>query len=138
MDFCLMDIKEGVVAAATHSPNATMPQINGERVVEDARHLSPFLGSAISPASHARRANANRHFACCFCAGTRRSVAVHGFARCGQSSRFWESVDHAAMVVIIGATTRAGTAALLSAPLRGFLTSRHGRPLREERRSSLR
>jgi uncharacterized protein (DUF2252 family) len=44
MDFCLMDIKEGVVAAAPHSPNAIMPQINGERIVEGARHLSPFLG----------------------------------------------------------------------------------------------
>jgi uncharacterized protein (DUF2252 family) len=42
--FCLMDIKEGVVAAAAHPANVAMPQDNGERIVEGARRLSPYLG----------------------------------------------------------------------------------------------
>ncbi len=49
IDFCLMDIKEGVVAAAPHSPNATMPQINGERVVKAHATCRPFLGKGCAP-----------------------------------------------------------------------------------------
>jgi uncharacterized protein (DUF2252 family) len=43
-DFCLMDIKEAVTAAAPHYPDAGMPQDNAERVVEGACHLAPSLG----------------------------------------------------------------------------------------------
>ncbi|MEX3686563.1 DUF2252 family protein [Paraburkholderia sp. BR14263] len=43
-DLCLMDIKEGVKAAAPRYEDASMPRDNAERVVEGARHLSPFLG----------------------------------------------------------------------------------------------
>lgn len=43
-DFCLVDVKEAVTAAAPHYPGAGMPQDNAERVVEGARHLAPFLG----------------------------------------------------------------------------------------------
>lgn len=41
---CLIDIKEAVRAAAPRHPGARMPRIDGERVVEGARHLSPNLG----------------------------------------------------------------------------------------------
>ena len=41
---CLIDIKEAVKAAAPKVPGARMPQVNGERVVEGARHLAPYLG----------------------------------------------------------------------------------------------
>jgi uncharacterized protein (DUF2252 family) len=43
-DFCLMDIKEAVKAAAPRYANTAMPRSNAERVVEGARHLAPFLG----------------------------------------------------------------------------------------------
>jgi uncharacterized protein (DUF2252 family) len=43
-DLCLIDIKEAVQAAAPRHPDAVMPRDNGARVVEGARHLSPFLG----------------------------------------------------------------------------------------------
>ncbi|MEX3927130.1 DUF2252 family protein [Paraburkholderia sp. BR10936] len=43
-DLCLMDIKEGVKAAAPRYEDASMPRDNAERVAEGARHLSPFLG----------------------------------------------------------------------------------------------
>jgi uncharacterized protein (DUF2252 family) len=42
--FCLIDIKEAVRAGAPHSAKALMPRDYGERVVEGARKLSPFLG----------------------------------------------------------------------------------------------
>jgi len=41
---CLMDIKEAVKAAAPRHHGTRMPRVNGERVVEGARHLSPYLG----------------------------------------------------------------------------------------------
>jgi uncharacterized protein (DUF2252 family) len=44
MDICLMDVKEAAKAAAPRYPNADMPSDDAERVVEGARHLSPFLG----------------------------------------------------------------------------------------------
>jgi uncharacterized protein (DUF2252 family) len=43
-DLCLMDIKEGVPAAAPADPEAVMPADPAQRVVEGARHLSPYLG----------------------------------------------------------------------------------------------
>ncbi len=43
-DYCLMDIKEAVLAAAPRAANVEMPSDQGERVVAGARHLSPFLG----------------------------------------------------------------------------------------------
>lgn len=41
---CLIDVKEGVSAAAPRAPNASMPRANAERVVAGARALSPNLG----------------------------------------------------------------------------------------------
>ncbi|WP_322101659.1 DUF2252 family protein [Paraburkholderia sp. J41] len=49
-DLCLMDIKEGVKAAAPRYGDAAMPRDNAERVVEGARHLSPFLGERMRAA----------------------------------------------------------------------------------------
>jgi uncharacterized protein (DUF2252 family) len=43
-DFCLMDVKEAVAAAAPHYRDAGMPQDNADRIVVGARHLAPFLG----------------------------------------------------------------------------------------------
>jgi uncharacterized protein (DUF2252 family) len=41
---CLMDVKETVQAAAPRHAKVKMPRDNAERVVEGARHLSPYLG----------------------------------------------------------------------------------------------
>ena len=41
---CLIDIKEAVKAVAPAYPGSTMPEGNGERVLEGARRLSPYLG----------------------------------------------------------------------------------------------
>ena len=43
-NLCLIDIKEGVLAAAPRAPDAEMPRDNAERVVAGARALSPNLG----------------------------------------------------------------------------------------------
>jgi uncharacterized protein (DUF2252 family) len=43
-DYCLIDIKEAVSAAAPAAKEAKMPKDNAERVVEGARQLSPALG----------------------------------------------------------------------------------------------
>jgi uncharacterized protein (DUF2252 family) len=43
-DLCLIDIKEGVQAAAPRAADAEMPRDNAERVVAGARALSPNLG----------------------------------------------------------------------------------------------
>jgi uncharacterized protein (DUF2252 family) len=43
-DYCLVDLKEAVEAAAPHAKHAKMPFDLAERVVEGARHLSPNLG----------------------------------------------------------------------------------------------
>jgi uncharacterized protein (DUF2252 family) len=43
-DYCLVDLKEAVKAAAPHAKRAKMPFDQSERVVEGARHLSPYLG----------------------------------------------------------------------------------------------
>lgn len=44
-DYCLLDIKEAVGAAAPRVARAAMPRDNGQRVVEGARFLSPGLGN---------------------------------------------------------------------------------------------
>jgi uncharacterized protein (DUF2252 family) len=43
-DPCLVDIKEAVKAAAPRYPRVQMPRDDSERVVQGARHVSPFLG----------------------------------------------------------------------------------------------
>ena len=43
-DLCLIDIKEGVKAAAPRYAGAPMPADHAQRVIEGARHLSPYLG----------------------------------------------------------------------------------------------
>ncbi|WP_429499517.1 DUF2252 family protein [Robbsia andropogonis] len=49
-DLCLIDIKEGVKAAAPRYAGAPMPTDNARRVVEGARHLSPYLGERMRAA----------------------------------------------------------------------------------------
>jgi uncharacterized protein (DUF2252 family) len=46
-EYCLMDIKEAINAAAPSYPDVEMPASNGERIVDGARHLSPNLGQRI-------------------------------------------------------------------------------------------
>jgi uncharacterized protein (DUF2252 family) len=41
---CLIDIKEAVTAAAPRYADQSMPRDNAMRIVEGARHLSPYLG----------------------------------------------------------------------------------------------
>ncbi|SHL71335.1 Uncharacterized conserved protein, DUF2252 family [Nitrosospira sp. Nsp11] len=41
---CLIDIKEAVKAVAPAYPGSSMPEGNGERVLEGARRLAPYLG----------------------------------------------------------------------------------------------
>ena len=41
---CLMDIKEATTALAPRYSSASMPKDNAQRIVEGARHLSPYLG----------------------------------------------------------------------------------------------
>jgi uncharacterized protein (DUF2252 family) len=43
-DYCLIDVKEAVAAAAPRATQAKMPRDNARRVVEGARNLSPALG----------------------------------------------------------------------------------------------
>ena len=43
-DLCLIDVKEGVAAAAPRDLNAMMPKNQAERIVHGAQALSPFLG----------------------------------------------------------------------------------------------
>ena len=43
-NLCLIDIKEAVQAAAPRTEGQTMPRDYARRVVEGARHLSPYLG----------------------------------------------------------------------------------------------
>jgi uncharacterized protein (DUF2252 family) len=48
-DFCLIDIKEAIPAAAPRAARSHMPRDNARRVVEGARHLSPYLGERMMP-----------------------------------------------------------------------------------------
>jgi uncharacterized protein (DUF2252 family) len=43
-DFCLVDVKEAIDAAAPHDAGAWLPPDNARRVVTGACHLSPHLG----------------------------------------------------------------------------------------------
>jgi uncharacterized protein (DUF2252 family) len=43
-EYCLMDVKEAVQAAAPRAAGVKMPADAAERVVDGARHLSPYLG----------------------------------------------------------------------------------------------
>ena len=49
-DFCLLDIKEAIAAAAPRAARVPMPRDNARRVVEGARHLSPALGERMMAA----------------------------------------------------------------------------------------
>jgi uncharacterized protein (DUF2252 family) len=49
-DYCLMDLKEAARAAAPRVAKAKMPVDQAERVVEGARHLSPYLGKRMRAA----------------------------------------------------------------------------------------
>jgi uncharacterized protein (DUF2252 family) len=52
-DLCLIDIKEGAKAAAPRyadTADKRMPRDNAERIVEGARHLSPYLGERMRAA----------------------------------------------------------------------------------------
>jgi uncharacterized protein (DUF2252 family) len=49
-DYCLMDVKEAAVAAAPRAPHVKMPADQAERVIEGARHLSPYLGKRMRAA----------------------------------------------------------------------------------------
>lgn len=53
--FCLVDIKEAVGAAAPHAKGIRLPKDHAVRVVEGARHLSPFLGERMLAARFLRR-----------------------------------------------------------------------------------
>jgi uncharacterized protein (DUF2252 family) len=45
-----MDLKEAVKATALHTAHAKMPSDRAQRVVEGARHLSPYLGGRMRAA----------------------------------------------------------------------------------------
>ena len=47
---CLMDLKEGTTALAPRYSDAQMPKDNAKRVVEGAKHLSPYLGARMCAA----------------------------------------------------------------------------------------
>ena len=49
-DYCLIDIKEAIPAAAPRSKGGKMPADNGKRVVEGARQLAPALGERMMAA----------------------------------------------------------------------------------------
>ncbi|KAF5277997.1 hypothetical protein FQR65_LT15886 [Abscondita terminalis] len=49
---CLMDLKEATTALAPRYSNAPMPKDNAMRIVEGARHLSPYLGFKIRNRGH--------------------------------------------------------------------------------------
>jgi uncharacterized protein (DUF2252 family) len=55
-NLCLMDVKEAVKAAAPRYPGCSMPRNQAVRVVEGARHLSPFLGERMIAADLCGRA----------------------------------------------------------------------------------
>ena len=43
-ELCLVDVKEAIKASAPRADHAAMPKDNADRVVDGARHLSPYLG----------------------------------------------------------------------------------------------
>jgi uncharacterized protein (DUF2252 family) len=54
-DFCLIDIKEAIAAAAPRARHSSMPRDNARRVVAGARQLSPYLGERMLAASFLNR-----------------------------------------------------------------------------------
>jgi uncharacterized protein (DUF2252 family) len=54
-DFCLIDVKEAIAAAAPHARHGAMPRDNAQRVVAGARHLSPYLGERMMAARFLNR-----------------------------------------------------------------------------------
>ncbi len=50
-EYCLMDVKEAAAAAAPRASDVDMPADHAERVIEGARHLSPYLGKRMRAAS---------------------------------------------------------------------------------------
>jgi uncharacterized protein (DUF2252 family) len=54
-DFCLIDIKEAISAAAPRARYSNMPHDNARRVVEGARQLSPYLGQRMMPSNFLSR-----------------------------------------------------------------------------------
>jgi uncharacterized protein (DUF2252 family) len=55
IDYCLMDVKEAVKATAPYDRKAKMPRDNGQRVIEGARQLSPYIGERIRAARFLNR-----------------------------------------------------------------------------------
>lgn len=55
-DYCLVDIKQAIAAAAPQARSAHMPSDNGKRVVEGARALSPALGDRMHATTFLDRA----------------------------------------------------------------------------------
>ena len=55
IDYCLMDVKEAVKATAPCDRKAKMPRDNGQRVIEGARQLSPYIGERIRAARFLNR-----------------------------------------------------------------------------------
>ena len=51
----LIDVKEATKALAPATKGAKMPKNDAERVVQGARHLSPFLGERMVPATFSGR-----------------------------------------------------------------------------------
>lgn len=49
-ELCLMDVKEAIDSAVPVTDAVNMPDDNGQRVVEGARNLSPFLGERMGSA----------------------------------------------------------------------------------------
>jgi uncharacterized protein (DUF2252 family) len=54
-EFCLMDIKEAIPAAAPRARDAVIPRDNARRVVEGAKHLAPALGGRMMAAKFLNR-----------------------------------------------------------------------------------
>ncbi len=54
-DLCLFDLKEGVDSVAPWAEGVEIPANNARRIVEGARHLSPFLGERMRYATIADR-----------------------------------------------------------------------------------
>jgi uncharacterized protein (DUF2252 family) len=50
-ELCLMDVKEAVTSAAPTADGAATPSDHGQRVVEGAHHISPFLGERMRATS---------------------------------------------------------------------------------------
>jgi uncharacterized protein (DUF2252 family) len=50
-DFCLIDIKQAIAAAAPRAPHGAMPRDHAQRVVSGARALAPYLGERMMAAS---------------------------------------------------------------------------------------